>query len=189
MMREDWLARRIRKQLLWLSMQGSKKEERKIEAAKKSYRVLYSTRAAVRIQAWFRGWKARREVKRAWLLREKMDLQAADDLERLRRIQREAVHTSSELTDHKDMKMIKRTLRIREAEEHDRLTSDLRRVREAARVVDADLQHELELDMASHVIPLKELTDFLEAKRLREEKDKVRQAADVALIEGLRGSS
>lgn len=105
------------------------------------------------------------------------DSEDASDLERLRRIQREALHASSELTEHKDMTMVSRALKRRDIEDHERLTGDLCKVREAARAVEADLQRNAELD----IVPLRELTDFLEAKQLRADRDKVRQDADEAL--------
>lgn len=175
MLREDWLARRIRKNLHWLAMAAS---EKKVKVVKVKNRwIIYSTRAAVRIQAWYRGWKARQEAKRQRLLQMKLESDIVSDLERLRRIQREAVHTSIELTDHKDMTKINRALKQRDIDDHERLTADLRKVRNAARTVEADLQRDSELE----IVPLRELTDFLEAKQLRADRDMVRQEADQVL--------
>jgi len=184
---EDWLARRIRKNLFWLSMQASEKDalkKRQQQANKNTRKLIYSTRAAVRLQSWYRGWKARQQAKRARLLQMKLDSEIVSDMERLRRIQREALHTSTELTDHKDMTKVSRALKRREIEDHERLTGDLRKVRDAARAVEADLQRDSELD----VVPLRELNDFLEAKQLRADRDRVREEADEAILRRASGT-
>lgn len=188
MKREDWLARRLRQNLLWLTMQASQKEDlrkQQRQAIKNNRRIIVSTRAVVRIQAWYRGWKARQQVKRARLFRMRPMDNDVDDLERLRRIQREAQHTSTELTDHKDMTMVNRALGRRDIEDHERLTEDLRKVREVARAVEADLVRESELE----IVPLRELSDFLEAKQLRADRDRVRRDADAQGAETMRAAT
>merc|ERR1719310_430870 len=101
----------------------------------------------------------------------KWEMEDVNDLERLRRIRREAEHASTELTEHKDMGMVSRAIRRRDIDAHERLTGDLRRVRDVAREVEADLQQDAELE----VVPLRELTKFLEGKQLRDELERVRR--------------
>lgn len=86
------------------------------------------------------------------------------------------------------MTLITRTVKRRELEDDLRLKKDLRKVREVARTVEADHEEETELDMATRVIPLKELNDFLEARQLREERRQVREDAEFALTRGVAGT-
>merc|ERR1719498_424403 len=79
--------------------------------------VIYSLRGIVRIQAWYRGWKVRFDLKKMSIERHV----GPDDLERLRRIRREAFHTNASLAESPAMAMVTRTLKRREADDHDRL--------------------------------------------------------------------
>lgn len=96
-----------------------------------------------------------------------------DELARLRRIRREALHTSTTLTECSDMAMVTRNLRMREAAEHERLKKGLRNARDVARAVEVGLWQEAEVEE----VPLRELTDFLEAKRLKAEDDMAEREA------------
>merc|ERR1711865_187703 len=111
------------------------------------------------------------------LMQARMDMESDEEslIAHLRRIRVEAEHTSAELSDHKSMTMVSRALKRRDIEDHERLTADLRKVRDVAREVEADLVRDSELQ----VVPLRELTDFMETKRLRADRDQARIEMDI----------
>merc|ERR1711865_825175 len=121
------------------------------------------------------------------LMQARMDMESDEDslIAHLRRIRAEAEHTSAELSDHKSMTMVSHALKRRDIEDHERLTADLRKVRDVAREVEADLVRESELE----IVPLRELSDFLEAKQLRADRDKVRRDADGQGAEAMRAAT
>lgn len=180
MNREDWLSQKLRRHLRWIIEDACLKK--KENPKRKKNMVIYSVRAAVRVQAWYRGWKVRQDVKRAKLLRMNVEADEASTIGYLRRIRREAEHANAELTGHKDMSMVTHAAKRRDIEDAERLTRDLRKVREAARAVEADLDAELH-EAELKVVPFKELSAFLDAKQVRAERDEARLERDKNRIE------
>merc|ERR1712194_342359 len=73
------------------------------------------------------------------------------------------------------MVMVTRTLKRREVEEHEQLKRGLRSARDVARAVEVGLWREVD---HPHEVPLQELTDYLEAKRLKAEDDHFKRQAE-----------